>query len=95
MEGFFSMVPPSLVPLVNLFVCLPLFGGDKIRFDKKGLPLVAVVQLQVLAHTSAAVLGHYLYYNFPASIGAGSSQHAVVSACAHTLCVRHRHKKRR
>lgn len=39
MEDFLSTVPPLHVPLVNLLVCLPPFGGDKIRFDEKGAPL--------------------------------------------------------
>lgn len=59
MEDFLSTVPASHVPLVNLLACLPPFGGDKIGFDEKGFPLVVVVQLQVLAHASSAVLGHY------------------------------------
>lgn len=36
---FLSTVPPSHVPLVKLFVCLPPFGCDKISFDEKGAPL--------------------------------------------------------
>jgi len=39
LEDFLSTVPLSHVLLVNLLVCLPPFGGDKIRFDEKGAAL--------------------------------------------------------
>lgn len=79
---------------ISLYVCHPLVV-KKSDLMKRGLPLVAVVQLQVLAHTSSAVLGHYQWYNFPASAGASSSRHPVINAYAHTLCAcRCHHKKK-
>lgn len=53
---------------ISLYVCHPLVV-TKSDLMKRGLPLVVVVQLQVLVHTFSVVLGFQQWYNFPASVG--------------------------